>query len=73
MDRATITPAEQMRLLRQIWAAQAARCEKPSPAWLVISETGELVSWALARRTAEKTACRRGETCHVARLDPRDY
>lgn len=68
-----LAPAEQMSLLRQTWAAQAARNAKPSPAWLVITEAGELVGWALARRTAEKQATKRGDTCHVARLDPRDY
>ena len=68
-----VSPARQMELLRQLWAQQAARCDKPSVAWLVLSDDGALVSWALSKRAAEKTAQRRPETCHLARLDPRDY
>ena len=68
-----VTPAENMKSLRNLWAQQAARCDKPSIAWLVLSDDGALVTWSLSKRAAEKTAQRRPETCHLARLDPRDY
>jgi len=68
-----LDPAEQMALLRQTWAAQVARNDKPSPAWVILTESGELVGWALVRRAAEKSARKRAMSCHVARLDPRTY
>ena len=68
-----LSPAEQMSLLRQMWASQAARNDKPSPAWLVITEAGELVGWTLAKPTAIKQAGKRADTCHIAKLDPHDY
>ena len=68
-----LSPAENMNLLRQMWAAQAARNEKPSPVWIVVTETGELAHWAVTKYAAAKLAAKPMATCHIARLDPRDY
>ena len=68
-----LSPAEQMSLLRQTWASQAARNDSPSPAWLVITEAGELVGWTRTCATAIKQARKRVDTCHIAKLDPHDY
>ena len=68
-----LQPGELMDLLRKTWGAQAARLDKPSPVWIVLTGAGELVSWSMTRRAAEKVACQRGDYCHVARLDPRVY
>jgi L-amino acid N-acyltransferase YncA len=62
-----------MNLLRQMWAAQAARNEKPSPVWVAITETGELAHWAVTRYAAQKTAARFLITCYIARLDPHSW
>ena len=68
-----LNSSEQMRLLRQLWAAQAARNAKPSVAWLTVTQDGDVVGWALTKRAAERLAQKRIEPCHIARLDPKDY
>ena len=68
-----LNPSEQMELLRQLWAAQVARNAKPSVAWLIVTQDGDVVGWALTKRAAERSARTRSEHCHIARLDPKIY
>jgi hypothetical protein len=53
--------------------AQAAPNPNPSVAWLTVTQDGDVVSWALTKRSAERSARTRSEPCHIARLDPKDY
>ena len=59
--------------LEDLIAAFAAFEGDPSQRCAVLTGAGELVSWSMTRRAAEKVACQRGDYCHVARLDPRVY